>query len=170
MPNEFRALKPQEIPDNPFKLVGTDWMLVTAGPPDAHNTMTASWGGFGVLWNKNVCFCVIRPVRHTYGFMERSEYFTLSFFEERYRGAIELCGTKSGRDIDKAAAAGIAPIAGASPGTTIFSEARMVIECRKIYFQDLDPANFLDPDIHDNYPQRDYHRMYVGEIVNCMVR
>ena len=28
-----------------------------------------------------------------------------------------------------------------------------------------DPARFLDPTIDRNYPDKDYHRMYFGEIV-----
>lgn len=170
MQANFREIKPEELQDNPFKLIGSDWMLVTAGSPDSYNTMTASWGGLGVLWNKNICWCVIRPTRHTYQFIDRAENFTLSFFEEKYRPALELCGAKSGRDIDKAAAAGIIPIAGKTPGTTCFAEARMVIECRKIYYHDLDPSHFLDPSIDENYPEKDYHRMFVGEIVRVMAR
>ena len=166
----MRKRDPHEITDNIFKLIGSDWMLITAGPPEAYNTMTASWGGLGVIWNKNVCWCVIRPVRYTYHFMENADVFTLSFFEEQHRDALNLCGSKSGRDIDKAAATGLTPIAGKLPGTTTFAQARLVIECRKIYFQDIDPSHFLDPSIHGNYPQRDYHRMYVGEIVNCLVK
>ena len=166
----FRTIEPEQIKDNPFKLVGADWMLITAGPPEAYNTMTGGWGGVGVLWRKNVCWCVIRPVRYTYEFMERADSFTLCFFDDSLKPALELCGTKSGRDIDKAAAAGLTPIPGELAGTTCFAEARMVIELRKIYFHDLDPAHFLDPSIDDNYPQRDYHRMYFGEVVNVRIK
>ena len=166
----LKDMRCEEIADNPFKLVGSDWMLITAGSPEAYNTMTGGWGGFGVLWGRNICWCVIRPQRYTYEFMERSENFTLSFFDEQYRGALQLCGTKSGREVDKAAAAGITALPGELPGTTCFAEARLVLECRKIYFQDLDPQHFLDPSIEENYPERDYHRMYVGEIMNCRTR
>lgn len=170
MGDKFRTIKPAEITDNTFKLIGTDWMLITAGTPDSYNTMTASWGGFGVIWNKNICWCVVRPQRYTYEFLEKSDSFTLSFFNEEYRSALSLCGAKSGREVDKAAVTGLTPISGQLAGTTEFSEARIVIECRKIYFQDIDPKNFLDPSIDGNYPQNDYHRMYIGEIVNCMVK
>lgn len=166
----FRSIAPEEIPGNVFRLVGSDWMLITAGPPPAHNTMTASWGGFGVLWGRNVCWCVIRPQRYTYGFMERNACFTLSFFDPAYRPALELCGSKSGRDIDKAAAAGLTPVEGFLPATTHFAEARLVIACRKIYTHDLDPSRFLDPSIDDNYPQRDYHRLYMGEVAHVGIR
>lgn len=160
----FRKISPEEISDNTFKLIGKDWMLVTAGSPDAWNTMTASWGGVGVLWNKPVSFVFIRPQRYTYEFIERSDTFTLSFFTENYRGALNICGSKSGRDIDKAAETGLTPIAGAA-GTTTFKEARLVLECRKLYFQDIDPKNFLDESIEKNYSQKDYHRIYIAEIV-----
>lgn len=170
MADRWRTIKPEDIADNTFQLIGSDWMLITAGPPDAFNTMTASWGGLGVLWSKPIAVCFIRPQRYTRQFMEKADNFTLSFFDEKYRPALELCGAKSGRDIDKAAAAGITPIAATLPGTTCFAEARLVIECRKIYFQDLDPANFLDPAIERNYSNRDYHRMYIGEVLNCLAR
>lgn len=170
MSEEFRKIKPEEISDNVFKLVGTDWMLITAGTLDSYNTMTASWGGFGVIWSKNICWCVIRPQRYTYEFAEKADSFTLSFFEDEYRPALNLCGTKSGREIDKAAVTGLTPVPGMLPGTTEFAEAKLIIECRKIYFQDIDPANFLDPSIDKNYPEKDYHRLYIGEIVNCLTK
>ncbi|MHB1000660.1 MAG: flavin reductase family protein [Armatimonadota bacterium] len=170
MESIFKKIDPSEIKDNTFKLVGSDWMLITAGPKDAYNTMTASWGGFGVLWSKNICWCVIRPQRYTYEFMEKADSFTLSFFTEEYRDALMVCGSKSGRDIDKAAETGLTPASGSIEGTTAFKEACMVIECKKSYYQDLQPQNFLDPDIDKNYPQKDYHRMYFGEVINCWVK
>lgn len=168
--NDFKTIKPEDIKDNPFELVGGDWMLITAGSPDKYNTMTASWGGFGVIWKKNIAWCVIRPSRYTYEFIEKAGSFTLSFFGDEYRDALGICGTKSGRDIDKAAATGLTPIAGSTPGTTTFAQARMVIECKKLYYQDLQPEHFLDESIEDNYDKTDYHRMYIGEIVNCLSR
>lgn len=170
MNKSFQLLDAEEIVDNPFRLVGKDWMLITAGSPDKFNTMTASWGGMGVLWNKQVCFCFVRPSRYTYGFMERAETFTLSFFEEKYRKALSFCGSRSGRDVDKIAAAGLTPLA-TDQGSLSFEEARLVLECRKIYYQDILPAHFLDPQIDEKcYKGKDYHRMYVGEIVSCYTR
>jgi flavin reductase (DIM6/NTAB) family NADH-FMN oxidoreductase RutF len=107
MNSEFLTIKPDQITDNVFKLIGSDWMLITAGTLHEFNTMTASWGGMGVLWNKNVCWCVIRPHRYTYRFTEDADRFTLSFFEEEHRGILKFCGTRSGRDVDKLAATGL---------------------------------------------------------------
>jgi flavin reductase (DIM6/NTAB) family NADH-FMN oxidoreductase RutF len=150
------------IDENIFKLIGEDWMLVTSGNISSFNTMTASWGGMGVLWNKPVSYIFIRPTRYTYGFIEKNNTYTLSFFSEKYRKALTLCGTKSGRDIDKAKEAGITPEE-AESGTVYFKEARLAFECRKLYFQDIDPSHFLDSSIEKMY-DNDYHRMYVGEI------
>lgn len=168
-PPPFRPVDPKTLPDNPFDLLGRQWMLVTAGPLSGFNTMTASWGSLGVLWNLDCAFVVVRPTRHTFRFMEQSTRFTLSFFGEEHRAALEFCGAHSGRNTDKCAATGLRPLETA-PGCVAFEQARLVMECRKIYFQDLDPEKFLDAGIHVNYPERDFHRMYVGEIVRCLAR
>lgn len=157
------------IKDNPFKLIADDWMLVTAGTIDSFNTMTASWGAMGELWHRKIAVCFIRPNRHTFQFTERSARFTLSFFDETYRKALNFCGTKSGRDVDKMAATGLTPIASES-GAVYFEQARIVLECRKIYTHDLDPTAFLDPAIEKEYPKKDYHRMYIGQVERCLMK
>jgi flavin reductase (DIM6/NTAB) family NADH-FMN oxidoreductase RutF len=162
----LKQVRPDVLTENSFKLIGKDWMLITTGGHGSFNTMTASWGGLGVLWERTVAFCFIRPTRYTYEFMERSTIFTLSFFEERFRKALSFCGSHSGRDTDKITGSGLTPV---HDGDFIFfAEARLVLLCRKIYFQDISPDCFLDPKIEDLYPARDYHRMYVGEIVKCL--
>lgn len=167
--NSFKTIKPSDINDNVFRLIGRDWMLVTAGSPDNFNTMTASWGGLGHLWNKDVCFIFVRPSRHTFSFLETKAGFTLSFFTEEHRAALKLCGSKSGREIDKVKAAGLTPAATAA-GNVYFNEARLVIECSKIYSQDISPEFFLDPEIASNYSAGDYHRLYIGEIRSVLTR
>jgi flavin reductase (DIM6/NTAB) family NADH-FMN oxidoreductase RutF len=163
----FKEIKSTEMDENVFELIGKTWMLITAGDKKSFNTMTASWGGMGVLWNKNVVFCFIRPQRYTYEFVENNDVFTLSFYSECYRDALNLCGAKSGRDIDKAKATGLIPIY--SDGGVFFEQAKIVIVCRKIYFQDIDPTNFLDENIEKNYSNKDYHRMYIGEIEKILI-
>ena len=165
--NSFINISPTLITDNPFQLIDKEWMLLTAGSLNSFNTMTASWGGFGILWNKPVVFCFVRPVRYTYEFMEKSEFFTATFFDRKYRKALSFCGANSGRDTDKMAATGLTPLASQN-GTVYFEQARLVLECRKLYFSDIDPEHFMLPEINKNYPLADYHRMYIGEIVSCM--
>jgi len=151
-----------------FGLVADDWMLVTAGTPASWNTMTASWGGFGHLWNKDVAFTFVRPTRHTFSFMEANPRYTLSFFDEPWRAALNVCGSVSGRDHDKAAITGLEPFE-AAPGAVAFAQARLVLVCRILHRQDLDPAGFADPAIHGHY-RGDYHRLYVGEVTDALVR
>jgi flavin reductase (DIM6/NTAB) family NADH-FMN oxidoreductase RutF len=163
---DFTETRPELLADNPFTLVGKEWMLITAGSPESFNTMTASWGGLGVLWERKVAFCFIRPTRYTYEFVERSDSFTLSFFEERHRKSLSFCGSHSGRDTDKIRETGLTPVK--AGGFVYFNEARLVLACKKLYFQDIAPERFIDARINDLYPQKDYHRMYVGEIVKCL--
>ncbi|HAJ56393.1 MAG TPA: flavin reductase [Candidatus Omnitrophica bacterium] len=165
----FKAISPESIEANPFKAIGSDWMLVAAGTPSDFNMMTASWGGWGVLWHRPVCFCVVRPNRYTYDFMERSDYFTFSYFDKKYKKALNLCGTRSGRDVDKVESTGLTP-EGYGGTCVYFKEASLVVVLKKIYFQDIEPENFLDSKIADNYPKKDYHRMYIGEVVKCLLK
>lgn len=167
MISTFQEIKPHIINDNVFQLIGADWMLITAGTRKGFNTMTANWGGLGYLWNRNVCFCFIRPPRYTYKFMERTDIFTLTFYEEKDRGILKLCGAKSGRDVDKIKETGLVPVFDDS-GAIWFEQARLVLECKKVYFQDITPKNFLDSGIPPFYPKKDYHRMYIGEIIRCL--
>lgn len=163
---DHRLIRPEELTTDPFTLIGRDWMLITAGTAARYNTMTASWGGLGVLWERKVAFIFVRPTRHTYGFLEHSTHFTLSFFDESGRAALQYCGTHSGRDGDKAKAAGLTVTE--QNELIYFREARLVIGCRKLYHRDIDPGRFLDRAIDGMYPQKDYHRMYVGEITGCL--
>ncbi len=121
----MRKIDISVLKDNVVDLIGKQWMLITAGSIDHYNMMTASWGTIGFLWGKPVACVVIRPQRYTLEFVEKEECFTLSFFNERYRSALKLCGTKSGKEIDKATAAGITPFE-PSRGCVAFKEARLI--------------------------------------------
>ena len=168
MNNQFKLIKPEEISDNPFTLLNEDWMLITAGTKEKFNTMTASWGGVGVLWNKKVAFIFVRPPRYTFEFIENSSYFSLSFFAQTHKKALQYCGSHSGRGADKIKATGLSPIY--SGDYIAFDEAKLILECKKIYFNDLLPAHFIDPKIDSHYPKHDYHRMYIGEIHQVYLR
>jgi flavin reductase (DIM6/NTAB) family NADH-FMN oxidoreductase RutF len=162
----------REFSGSPVQRISDEWMLVTAGnvadDKGNWNTMTASWGGLGELWAKHVAFMFIRPTRHTFAFANENPLFTLSFFDKACHKALEIAGSKSDRDIDKAAKGGLTPIVfsgGAIDGAVGFREAGEIIICKKLYEYDFDPAGFLDPAIKKLYPQKDYHRMYIGEVL-----
>ena len=163
----MREISAFELNDNIFKTIGKDWTLVTAGNEEKYNTMTASWGSLGIMWNKPVAFTFIRPQRYTYEFIENNEYFTLSVYGEEYRKALTLCGTKSGRDTDKAKETGLKPVF--DEKAPYFEQARLVLVCRKMYAQDLNEDSIIDESIKGNYKDNDYHRMYVSEIVKVLV-
>ena len=159
----LEAMNPKTLEENVFSLIGDRWMLITAGTAERCNTMTASWGGLGVLWGKPVATVYIRPQRYTLEFVEREEKFTLAFFGEEYRKALALCGSKSGRDIDKVKECGFT--VETADGAPYFAEADLVLVCKKAYWQDMDPTHFLDGEIDGKwYPEKDYHRIFIGEI------
>jgi flavin reductase (DIM6/NTAB) family NADH-FMN oxidoreductase RutF len=164
--HDLNKIEPQDINQNVFKLIDDDWFLLTAGNINSFNTMTASWGGLGILWNKPVVFCFVRPQRYTYKFMESNEHFTISFFDESYRSALNLCGKASGRQTDKMKATGLKPIESPA-GSVFYEQAKLILECRKLYFSDINPEHLHVDGIKANYPKQDYHRMYIGEIISC---
>ncbi len=164
----FKEVRPALLVENAIKLIGTDWMLVTAGSIENFNTMTANWGSMGYLWHKPVMFVFIRPHRYTYEFVEQNEYFSCSFFNEEYREKLSFCGTYSGRDCNKIAETGITPFR--TINSIGFKEARIVIECRKIYFQDILSTGFIDHSLKAHYPENDFHRMYIGEITSVKLK
>ena len=163
----FRTMDPKTLQENVFSLIGDKWMLITAGSGEVCNTMTASWGGLGILWGAPVATCYIRPQRYTKEFVDREEYFTLTFFGEEYRKALALCGSKSGREIDKVKECGFT-VKTAACGAPYFEEAELVLVCRKRFAQDMDPANIPDDIKEKWYPERDYHTLYIGEIVEIL--
>ena len=166
MNNNFNRINAEEISGNAIKMIGKEWMLITAGNINSFNTMTAAWGGLGFLWNLPVSYIFIRPQRYTYEFVEKNDYFTLSFFDKKYQEILKYCGTKSGKNVEKIKETGLIPVE-TDKGNIFFQQASLVIECKKIYFEDIDPKKFLLPKIQNSYPLKDYHRMYIGEIVEC---
>ncbi len=143
------------------------WLLLTVGDFAAgdYNTMTVGWGSLGTMWNLPFAQVVVRPTRHTYGFCERFDSFTLCAFPERHRQALQLLGTTSGREGDKIGRTELTPVASTQIASPAFEEAELILECRKIYWDDFDPSRFLKPEIEKSYPEKDYHRIYFGEIV-----
>ena len=167
--NGYKEISPYEINENPMHMIGERWMLVTARHPDGRvNTMTASWGGVGVLWGRPVAFVFIRPQRYTYEFTEASDKMTLSFYGEEKRGALRIAGSKSGRDCDKIAECGLTPVE--MDDYVSFEDADTVLCVKKLYKDDLRGDCFTDEAPLSNYAAGDFHRMYVCEIERVLVR
>jgi flavin reductase (DIM6/NTAB) family NADH-FMN oxidoreductase RutF len=151
----------------PMYLWGTRHMVLTSGDFEqvSFNAMTVGWGSLGVMWGKPFVQVVVRPVRYTYEFMERYDTFTVCAFPARYAEALELLGTKSGREGNKIADANLHPVASHRVAAPSYAEAELVLECRRIYWDDMEREHFLDAAIEEKYPRKDYHRIYYGEIV-----
>ena len=167
---KMRKIDVKDLKDNFFEVVGKEWMLVTAGTIGKYNTMTASWGCIGRLWNKPVAVVFIRPERFTHEFVESNNGLTLSFLGNtpEARKIYNFCGSKSGRDFDKVKETGLVPVELES-GNVAFGQARLVLDCRKLYKDDIKPGGFIDPEIAKWYGGANggYHDMYVLEIVGA---
>lgn len=164
----FHSESPDSFNYSPFKMIGKDWMLVTAEKEGKVNTMTASWGGLGVMWGRNVAFIVVRPSRFTKEFMDASDSFSLTFFDrEKYSKMLGYMGSVSGRKEDKIKVSGLT--VEHYEGTPYFAEASKAILCRKIFRQPIDPNNFIADDIDSKwYPEQDYHDLYIGEVTEIL--
>ena len=167
--SDFKKITTEELTANPFKLIGKDWMLITAGDKEKFNTMTASWGGVGIMWGKPVATAYIRPQRYTFEFIENGDYYTQSFFDEEYRDALKFCGSKSGRDYDKVKETGLTPVVDDETGAVYFKEAKVVFICKKMYAQFLNEESALTEEVTKWY-NGDYHKMYMSEIVSVLVK
>lgn len=164
----FQEIAIESLSCNPFTKISKEWMLITAGDEKKSNTMTASWGGLGIMWGKNIATVYIRPQRYTKEFVDANGTFTISFLPEEYRKALNVCGTVSGKDVeDKWQEAGLHPYP--VDGTVAVEEADLVLVCKTQYHQEMKPECF---DVAENdekwYPQKDYHMMYMAEIVKVL--
>lgn len=163
----FVEISAEDISGNPFKMLGSDWMLITAQAQGKVNTMTASWGGFGVMWNKNVAYVVIRPQRYTKEFVDAADTFSLSFFSPDYKKQLNYLGKVSGRDEDKISNAKLTVCY--DDQTPYFAEADLALICKKLYAQPYVPEGFIDPTIDKTmYSNSDYHTFYIAHIIKVL--
>ena len=161
----FVEISAKEIDKNAIRLISEEWALVTAGSRDKFNMMTASWGFLGEMWGKDCAIAMIRPQRYTLEFMNQNDNFTLSFYGDN-KAVHKVCGSKSGRDIDKAKESGLVPIF--DNGAVYFEQAELVLICKKLYTSQIDKEGFVDKECLKWYPDNDFHKMFVGEIVKVL--
>lgn len=167
--SELKEINITELNANPYNLFNKDWALLTAGDSENFNTMTVSWGGVGILWAKNVATVYVRKSRYTLDFLDNSEYFSLTFGGDEMREALVYCGKNSGRDVDKVKAVGITPVL--NEKIPYFAEGKLVLICKKLYRQEMNPNNFIDKTIiHKQYSDNDYHVIFIGEIEKALIK
>ncbi|MCC8179385.1 MAG: flavin reductase [Planctomycetes bacterium] len=165
--SDFREIKAEEFPLNPFQAIGREWMLVAAEKNGKTNAMTASWGGLGVMWGMNVAFVVIRPQRYTKEFVDAADTLSLNFFGPGERDMLNYMGSASGRDDDKIAKTGLT--VDMSYGAPCFAQAKNVIICRKLFAQPFAETCFIDPKPAPQwYPDKDFHTLYIAQVMHCL--
>ena len=166
----FKEIKATDIKENIVDLLKNNWGLITAGNSEKYNMMTVSWGGVGIMWNKPVAFTFIRPQRYTFDYLENGEYFAISFLPDEYHDVHKICGSKSGRDIDKVKETGLTPVS--DEKAPYFAESKVVLICRKMYGQSLNSDSVVDESVLSAYAPdgSDYHKMYISEIEKVLVK
>ena len=152
--------------ENIYGVFDGSWALLTAGTPENFNTMTISWGGMGTLWNKKVATVYVRPNRYTYEYMENNEYFTISFYPEKYKKDLGILGSKSGRDGDKVALTGFKAKT-VEKGVT-FDQAKLTLICKKLYWQDMELEKIPEESVKAFFSGDPVHRMYIGEVIDIL--
>lgn len=162
-----QLISPEQFLTHIYDLWEHQWLVLTSGDFAAgrFNGMTVAWGSFGSMWARPFAQVVVRPQRYTFEFLEAYPTFTVCAFSEVYRPALNIMGSKSGRQVNKIAEAGLTPIASSAVAAPGYAEAELIVECRKLYWDDMEAGHFLDPDLGKGYPSRDYHRIYYGEIL-----
>ncbi len=164
----YKTIKCEDIQKNPFALFGDEWALLTAGNETSFNTMTISWGGLGVFWQKNVVTTYVRPTRYTYEFCEREDYFSVSFPGKEARKDMALLGKLSGRDCDKLSQT--SQTVDFCDGVPFIANSNLVLICKKLYSTDIVLGENQPKEIEQLYPIKDYHRIYISEVVKAFVK
>lgn len=170
MKKDLKPVHPKEFDTKIFTLWDDRWFLLTAGNFESgdFNSMTVAWGSLGIMWSVPFAQAVVRPTRHTFHFMNKYSDFTLCAFPDKYKKDLSYLGSHSGRDGDKIAQTSLTPCASDTVASPSFEEAELIIECQKMYEQDMDPEKFLEDFIHTKYKANDYHRIYFGKILQIL--
>lgn len=164
----MKEIKINEFDTNIFTFFDEDWVLINSYNDEKVNTMTASWGGLGTLWNKPVAYLFVRPQRFTQELLPNNEYFSVSVMDKSYKKDLGYLGSASGRDEDKLEKVGLTTEF-LENGAPIIKEARMNIVMRKLYMQQMTEDSFVDESLVDvNYANRDFHYLYVAEVLNII--
>lgn len=171
MKKDLKSIPYKDFNTNLFKLWEDQWFLLTSGDFKSgdYNTMTVAWGSLGIMWSVPFAQAVVRPTRYTYDFMNKYSDFTLCAFPKKYQKDLSFLGSHSGRDGNKLTHTSLTPCSSDKILSPSFEEAELIIECEKMYEQDMDPTKFLHNFIHTKYKENDYHRIYFGKIVHILV-
>ncbi len=162
--SQWAQLNPSAWNENIFALLDNQWVLVAAQKEDAVNAMTASWGGFGILWNEQVATIYVRQSRYTRTFLDTADTFSLTVYDKSYQPMLnDVMGQKSGRDIDKIKHSGLT--LSHLNKTPVFDQARLAFVCEKLYRHQMTEDEFCNRAYFDKYyTGGDFHTIYIAKI------
>lgn len=164
----MKEIDVKEFVLNPYEMIHKEWLLINSFNEEKVNSMTASWGGIGVIWNKPVMYLFVRPQRFTQELLPNNDYFSVTVLGNEYRKTLNYLGTASGRDEDKLAKAELTVERGEN-NIPIIKEGKLNILLKKLYVQQLTEESFIEKDLVDkHYETRDFHYMYVAEIIKVL--
>lgn len=166
----FKKIDPKELENNPISLFADNWFVVSSGDSTKFNEMTISWGNLGNVWDEPSITIYIRNTRYTYTFIDGGKYFVLNSFDEEYRDKVKFIGTHTGSKTDKVKETGLTPKF-TELGNPYFDEARLVIECEKMYYDDIDRTHLFEKgkEMYSS-DSKETHRIFIGRIVNVWVK
>lgn len=161
-----QAIPIEQLDLQPFTMFDPEGLLLVSGTSvEDANVMTIGWGLFGTIWGKPMAMVMVRPTRHTWGFISKAPDFTINWLADERQEALQLCGNKSGRDLNKFAAASLQPVQGSAVGSPILAESVLSLECRTLYKDMLRPEQFVEASLLRHYAKSDYHGLFYGEVV-----
>ncbi|MGI6160427.1 MAG: flavin reductase family protein [Christensenellales bacterium] len=167
--SKFKISDLNSFDTSPFRLIGKEHMLITAAKGDKANTMTASWGGLGVIWGQPAAYIVIRPQRYTKEFVDAADCFSLSFLGAGHRQPLAYLGSVSGRDEDKITKSGLT--LAYEDGVPFFEESHATLICKKAYGQYLEKDCFIEKQhLEKWYPESDLHMLYIGIVEKLLIK
>lgn len=157
--------------DQGMKYLRTQGAFLTVKSGEKINTMTIGWGSVGYEWNRPVFTVFVRKSRFTYDLMENSDNFTVSIpLSKNLKNALAVCGSKSGRDVDKFKECNLTLENSKMVDTPIIAECELHYECKIVYKQEMNPE-LLAKDIGESaYANGDYHTVYYGEIIETYMK
>lgn len=170
MTGHLHEVRIEAVKANLVQMIEKEWFLLATGTREKANAMTANWGGFGYLWNREIVFCFVRPERYTFELLEENRFFTMNFFDPAFKPALDYFGTVSGREQNKITKHPELEPKYSELGNLFFDSAKLVLECRKIYAHPLAADSILEEDVRSFYQEQNLHVQYIGEILRCMSR
>jgi len=158
------AIRDLDLP--PFTTFDPNGILLVSGQDAVHaNVMTISWGMFGIMWGKPIVMVMVRPTRHTWEYITKAADFTVNWMGQDWAEAVQVCGTASGRDMNKFETTGLHPVRGLQVDSPVIRESVLAVECRIVYRDTVRPESFIDPSLSFVYEAEDYHALFYGEVL-----